>query len=77
MQNTKAKSKTKNRSKSKTEICNECGRSVSYGSGLFVNRISDLDDYKTRKENGKPFPKGEYICRECNEKLNKFNHYEI
>ncbi len=51
------------------EICNECGRSVSWGSGLFVNRVIDFDDYKTRKEMNKPFPKGDYICRECEVKL--------
>jgi hypothetical protein len=51
------------------EICNECGKNVGLNSGLFVNRVMDLDDYKTRKENGKPFPKGDYICRECEEKL--------
>jgi len=52
------------------EICNECGRSVNSSSGLFVNRVLDLDDYKTRRENNKPFPGGDYICRECEAKLN-------
>lgn len=52
------------------EICNECGRNVSWGSGLFVNRVLDMDDYKMRKEINKPFPKGNYICRECEEKIN-------
>jgi len=60
----------RNKNLKKIEICNECGRDVSWNSGLFVNRILDLDDYKTRKENGKPFPNGDYICRECDEKLN-------
>lgn len=54
------------------EICNECGRSVSWDSGLFVNRVLDMDDHKIRKENNKPFPKGDYICRECEEKLYNF-----
>ncbi|GIW57427.1 MAG: hypothetical protein KatS3mg083_372 [Candidatus Dojkabacteria bacterium] len=53
------------------EICNECGRDVSYKSGLFVDRIVDFDDYKTRKEINKLFPQGDYICRECEEKLRK------
>lgn len=53
------------------EICNECGRDVSIKSGLFINRIIDLDDYKTRKIMNKPFPKGDFICRECEEKLIK------
>lgn len=51
------------------EICNECGRSVSWNSGLFVDRVLDLDDYKTRKEMNKPFPKGDYMCRECDARL--------
>jgi ribosomal protein L34E len=53
----------------KNEICNECGRNVNLGSGLFVNRVLDLDDRKTRKKNNKPFPEGDFICRECEEKL--------
>ena len=73
MQNTKTMPKTKNQLKSKIEICNECGRDVSFGSGLFVNRIVDLDDHRTRKIMNKSFPKGDYICRECEEKLNKIS----
>jgi hypothetical protein len=69
MQNTKTMPKTKNQLKSNIEICNECGRGVGFGSGLFINRIVDLGDYKTRKMMNKPFPKGEYICRECEEKV--------
>lgn len=56
------------------EICNECGRSVNFGSNLFIDRVPDLDDYKTRKENGKSFPKGDYICREYEAKLNCSSH---
>jgi hypothetical protein len=39
------------------ELCNECGRSVAWGSGLFVNRVPcfDLD--------------GGWICRECDERM--------
>jgi hypothetical protein len=54
----------------KIEVCNECGKDVSWSSGLFVNRVIDLDDYKTRRERDKPFPRGEYICRECEENIN-------
>jgi len=57
------------------EICNECGRDVSWGSGLYINRVVDLNNYKTKKEMGKPFPEGEYICRECDEKI--FNAIEL
>ena len=55
------------------ETCNECGESVKAGSGLFVNRIQDFNDLETRKEMGKPFPEGEYICVECEEELNDKN----
>jgi len=48
-----------------TEICNHCGRSVSSGSGLFVNRIPDFNDIETRIVNGLNFPEGDFICREC------------
>ena len=48
-----------------TETCNECGCSVERGSGLFVNRVPDMNDKNTREEMGKPFPKGDFICVEC------------
>jgi len=47
------------------EICNECGRSVKFGSGLFVNRVVSLNDVETRIEMDKPFPEGDFICPEC------------
>jgi uncharacterized protein YlaI len=52
------------------EICNECGCSVAFGSGQFVNRIPDLNDAETRREMGKPFPEGGYICAECEARIN-------
>jgi hypothetical protein len=51
------------------QLCNECGRSVAPGSGRFVNRVVDLNDVKTRIEMGKPFPKGDYICADCDERI--------
>lgn len=51
------------------EICQNCGKSVARGSGLFVNRVVDFDDYKCRVEKGCPFPEGDFICQECEEKL--------
>ena len=51
--------------KDEKEICNECGVSVKFGSGHFVNRVPDLNDPETRKEMGKPFPNGEWICSKC------------
>ena len=52
-----------------TEICRNCGDSVAWGSGKFVNRIPDCNDVETRKENGDQFPEGEYLCSECEEKF--------
>jgi diaminopimelate decarboxylase len=69
MQSIKIISKTKNQIKKDKEICNECGRNIGWCSGLFVDRIIDLDDYKARKEGGKPFPQGGYIYRECEKGL--------
>ncbi len=48
-----------------SETCNECGQSVRTGSGRFVNRVVDLNSYRTRKEMGKPYPDGDYLCAEC------------
>lgn len=50
------------------EICNECGRSVKWGSGFFVNRVPDFNDTKYRVEMGKPFPEGDFVCIECDSK---------
>jgi len=47
------------------DICNECGRSVAPGSGLFVDRIPDLNTVEERRELGKPYPEGDWLCREC------------
>lgn len=54
------------------QICNECGRSVALGSGKFVNRVPDLNDIETRRENGKPFPKGDFFCGGCDEKSSEW-----
>ena len=53
------------------EICNECGQSVKFGSGRFVNRIPDLNDTETRVEMGKPFPEGDFLCAICDDKLSR------
>jgi ribosomal protein L34E len=51
------------------EICNECGNSVKFGSGLFVNRVHDFNNYSEKIKMKKPFPEGGYICIECEEKI--------
>jgi hypothetical protein len=53
------------------EICNECGKSVKVGSGRFVNRIIDLNDFETKIEMGKPYATGEFICSDCDELINQ------
>ena len=52
----------------RVQICNHCGRSVSFGSGLFVNRVPDFNDIGTRIANGLMYPIGDYVCIECDEK---------
>ena len=47
------------------ETCNECGLSVRMGSGKFVNRVIDFSGYKTRREMGKPYPVGDFVCADC------------
>mgnify|MGYP001613849842 CR=1 FL=1 len=51
------------------EICNECGRSVKQGSGRFVNRVCDFNEEEDRREMGKPYPQGDFICDDCNLEL--------
>jgi len=52
-----------------TEICNECGESVTQGSGKFVNRVPDFNTAEERVEMGKPHPKGSFMCVECDDKM--------
>lgn len=53
------------------EICNECGKDVSFGSGLFVNRVTDFDKKEDRKKMGKPFYKGDFVCIICDTRIRK------
>jgi hypothetical protein len=50
------------------EICNQCGKSVAFGSGRFVNRVPSFDNVQTRKDIGYPFPTGAFTCAECDSK---------
>lgn len=54
----------------KIEICNECGKSVAFGSGLFVNRVTDLNEVADRVEMQKPYPESDFICEECDIEIN-------
>ena len=47
------------------EICNHCGKDVSFGSGSFVNRVLDFNDVITRIDNNLEFPLGDFVCEEC------------
>jgi hypothetical protein len=53
-----------------SEICNECGKSVKWGSGRFVNRVPDTNSVEDRKAMGKPYPEGDFVCWWCD------NHVE-
>ena len=59
----------------KIEICNECGRSVKFGSGFYINRDFDGNDYNSRIDMGKPFPQGDFICAECDYKIYEMRSY--
>ena len=50
------------------EVCNMCGRSVAFGSGWFVNRVPDLNTKSEREAEGRPYPEGDLICAECDER---------
>lgn len=54
--------------KPEVEICNHCGRSVAWGSGWFVNRVGDSNSIATRKANNLNYPKGDFVCIECDSK---------
>ena len=49
------------------EVCCHCGRSVVWGSGLFVNRVPDCNDISVRVANNRICPKGDFVCRDCDE----------
>ena len=61
---------SKKRQKKDREICTVCGKKVSPGTSGFVNRIPDFNDLKTKREMGRKFPEGEYVCAECDSKRN-------
>ena len=51
------------------ECCNECGHSVEFGSGNYVNRIPSEEDTQENIDNNKEYPHGAWICAECEEKF--------
>ena len=53
------------------QICCECGDSVCWGSGKYVNRVPVFDYYETRVEQNRPYPLGTYVCDECTIKFDK------
>lgn len=54
-----------------SERCWNCGKSVAWRSGRYVNRIPSLDSVEVRRENGAPHPEGEYLCSKCEEGFEK------
>ena len=53
------------------EICSLCGSSVAPGSGKFVNRIPDFNTVGARVDHGRPYPLGEYVCKDCDDARTK------
>ena len=51
-------------------VCNHCGHSVALGSGRFINRVPDLNDFATRIESRRPFPFGDFVCDICDNNSN-------
>jgi hypothetical protein len=51
------------------QFCYECGKSVAWGSGNFVNRVPNFDTVEQRRANGATYPEGEWLCGECDEKI--------
>jgi len=49
------------------EMCCSCGRSVTFGSGWFVNRIPDFNPPEVRAEMGRAHPEGDFLCAECDD----------
>ena len=48
-----------------SEICCVCGRDVSRRSSLFANRVPELNDYQTRVEMSRQYPRGKWVCIIC------------
>jgi len=53
-----------------SEICNECGISVAWGSGWYVNRVPDFNSIIQRIRMGKGYPLGDYVCARCDNYAN-------
>jgi hypothetical protein len=58
-------------------VCNRCGRSVAFGSGLWTNRLRDYDSLESRKSKGAKYPEGNFICGECLKEISKKNENNI
>ena len=50
------------------EWCCECGKSVAWGSGLYVDRIPECNSPQERLDMGRPYPLGDFICINCDER---------
>jgi hypothetical protein len=53
------------------EVCSECGKSVQFGSGKFVNRVPDFNTPVERKLLGRPYPEGDFICATCDSRYDE------
>ncbi len=46
-------------------ICSKCGRSMAFGSGLYLYRVPVPHTTEERRMMRKPFPEGDYLCLDC------------
>ncbi len=58
------------------EICSECGKPVDIGSGRFINRIVDFNSMEERKQTGRPYPNGDFVCARCDKKWGEQKMFE-
>ena len=55
------------------KICNKCGKSVTIGSGNYINRVPDFNTVQVRQEMRRPFPEGDFVCAGCREQDEREN----
>src|SRR5579884_3850640 len=69
--------KSNKKSERENEWCAECGRSVNFVSGNYINRIPEFNDPEIRKGMGRRYPDGDYICYACDENNPKREEVDI
>lgn len=44
---------------------------MAFGSGRYINRVPECNSPQERKDNGMPFPEGDFICIVCEDKFDE------